>query len=1137
MRVMVAVLLVLACTGCATVKDAWDAIIPGSPGSPESDDQAGAAGRPTPAGTGAHRVHSLDGAWSVWLDPGAVGLDEDWAAELSEGRTPAGASGGELTLRVPGPLEGSRETLGYDGVAFYVREFVAPPHPQGARVTLRFDQVNHSCRVWLDGMFLGSHEGGYDAFSLDASGRLRPGARQRLVVMVIDPGGTPVHGLTLKTTPHSKESWYENHGGLLGSVSLAIDDDWVVERLQLVPDPRAGALDVALSLLAPFGIGPHPLKLEVSIRADGEDDVLASRSIRLPHAAGRMLTREMRLEVPEPRAWSPEDPQLYALTVELNGERTATRRFGFRTIEVAGGDILLNGERRVLKGVLYQPHHTGWSGVTPSAEQLEREVLDILDTGFDLVRVHVRPAAEAFLDAADRHGLLVLQEPAIGWVDDDPELLRRMKAELDWMVARDRHHPSIILWGVLNELSGKAYRSAEPLARHLAALDPERPVLVDSGGFLVGGRMLPPDGAGEPIAEMVDEHVYPPYPLPIEEREELVSLRGSGNDLVFVSEFGYGTLLDAEQALAGFTARGMELGDEAVKFRSYANLARRLADRGEPGGDPARRAQADLNQADAAEDMIEALRCNPDVDLLCYTQWRAASAESSAGLLAPWGEARPARERVRHALRPLLVVVQPEHPSVETGEAPRCRLVVVNDTGAPVSGELRLRTELHPPDGLQVAVASDWMGAPTFPEGVTTRTLELPVQERAGELRVQASLERPDDSLAVSTQRVVQVVAPPELTPGLGAVWAPGADARARAFLRHAGFRVVRGPDEPFAAALIARPEHLAEELTVDERLALWNLVWQGGAAVVLAISPGEGEQEEMLGGSRGIRTLTGLPVAPAIGAAPGNFMGRLHLARPEAGTDWTPLGRGDEVLSPRAMFVGPLPPGSEQRMITLGHLGNRIGAPEIVLPFGRGRFHLIGVPLLDIVGDRVDPRRDARLAHAVRGALQWSARNLPDGERVTPDPLLASDAAALDLGLELIDRVIALGDRASPITSAGQGTEPRLPPGPAAALALRNRAIEALLDGRREDCFTTLRTAVEQVWTEDLQRFLALEAVVLDQLAVRVDAETDEGWDLAYDAVEMWARAIALWYAGDAETALDWLGRAELHLGTEAGA
>lgn len=1125
---MGAVLISTASAGCASWSEAWTVF-----------DRA-----PVAAADSAPDVHqelSLNGEWTVWLDPGAVGLEQDWAATLSDGRVPADAPGEALTLRVPGPLEGSIPSLGYDGVAFYVREFVAPPHAPGSRATLHFGQVNHSCRVWLDGMFLGSHQGGYDAFGLDASGRLQPGARHRLVVMVIDPGATPVNGLTLKATPHAKESWYENHGGLLGPVTLAIDDDWVVETLQIVPDPRQGVLDVVLSLLPPARLGPHPLRLELSICAVGaEETVLTHRSIRLPHATGRRLAREMQLAVPDPRPWSPEQPQLYQLSVEANGHLLATRRFGFRTIQIVAGDLLLNGKRRVLKGVLYQPHHTGQGGVTPDAESLEQEVLDILDTGFNLVRVHVRPAAEAFLEAADRHGLLVLQEPAIGWVNADPELPRRMRAELDWMVARDRHHPSIILWGVLNELSGKAYRHAELLARHLARLDPERPVLVDSGGFLVGGRMLPPGGADDPLNRMVDSHAYPPYPLPIKEREQLASLRGVGHDLVFVSEFGYGTLLDAERALDGFAARGIAFSDEMVKFRSYASLARRLAKRGEPGGDRARLIDAAENQADAAEDMIEALRSNPDVDLLCYTQWRAASSESSAGLLGPWGRARPARDRVRHALRPLLLSLQPERPSVEQGENLRCRLVVVNDTGAPVSGELSLRSELLPTDGPGPRVDEQRLGESMFPEGVSTRSVELPVQDYAGVLRLTASLERVGAPAEISTAREVVVVAPSSPPDGLGAVWAPGADARARAFLRHAGFRVVGGPSEPIAAALIARPERLAEELSFQDQLALWSLVWQGGTAVVLMHDPGDSEQGRLLGMSRGIRTLTGLPIAPAIGSAPGNFMGRLHLSRSEDGSeagDWVALGRGDEVFSPLAMFVGALPDGAEQRLITLGYLGNRLGAPEIVLPFGRGRFHLIGLPLLDIVGDRVDPRRDARLARAVLGALQWSAKHLPAGTPTMPAGILPLDAQPISYGMSLIDRVVALGDRASAITSASRGSEPRLPEGPAAALVVRQRAIEALVEGRREEGLTLLREAVESVWSEDVQRFLALEQVVLDLLAERADDESQAGWDLAYDAVEMWGQAVAAWFAGEVEPALDWLGRAEQRLvgGTDA--
>src|SRR5262249_1045665 len=149
------------------------------------------------------------------------------------------------------------------------------------------------------------------------------------------------------------------------------------------------------------------------------------------------------------------------VTLAADGDTLVQRSVGFRTLAIEGGDFLLDGVRRTLKGVLWQPHFTGTGGGLPTDAQLQSTARAMKEAGFDLVRAHVRPAPPAFLDECDRIGLLVLEEPAIGWVDDDPALLPRLQHEVSWMVERDRHHPSIVLWGVLNELSGRAYRYAD----------------------------------------------------------------------------------------------------------------------------------------------------------------------------------------------------------------------------------------------------------------------------------------------------------------------------------------------------------------------------------------------------------------------------------------------------------------------------------------------------------------------------------------------------------------------------------------------------------------------------------------------------------------------------------------------------
>ena len=1133
---------------------------------------------------------SLDGVWQVWLDPGAVGLDAHWAEDLAAGRRPASAPSDPLELVVPGPLECSIATREYDGVSFWVREFRAPGGLRDARVRLRFGQVNYACRAWLDGAPLGEHEGGYDAFELDASGRLDDRGPHRLVVMVIDPGAAPVLGLTLRTTPHSKESWYENTGGLLGSVALLCDRGFVAPSLAVRADPASGAIDVAGPLVAPPLEDERPAVVRVAItvrdpaataadsalerlagrppsgNATASSTPLAVQELDVPVGSDGRAQLEARLFVLEPRAWSPESPQLYEVTVEADGRAVDSRHVGFRSVSIERGNLLINGRRRVLKGVLWQPHFPATGGVTPPAAELEREAAEILATGFNLVRAHVRPAPPAFLDAADRLGLLVLEEPAIGWVEDDPALLPRLQHELDWMVARDAHHPSIILWGVLNELSGKAYRYARELTAHLAALDGTRPVLEDSGSFFGDGRVIPPLTAdpaepGEPGGEarerrMIDRHLYPPWPLPTEWRDQMARV-GARDELVFVSEYGYGTLPDTVAAVAGFRERG-RMDEERLRFESYAATARRANASGEAWRPTGWVAEAAVEQADAAEDMTEALRSNPALDLLCYTQWRAVSSECSAGLLEPWGQSRPARERMRHALRPLLAAVQPDRMSVAAGEDVACRVAIVNDTGVPLRARPLLHWTFESASGRtegDVAIGTQADGTLDLPPGVTPMDVSMAGRESAGALTLVANLLDTDGHVVESsTARVVTVVAPGAPLPsgwlaqpggfaGGGrawpapTIWAPPGDDAARDFLRRRGQQVFLPTPAGASVALISRPESLGEALSVDEQVALWSLVHRGGAAIVMLSDPADDPQAARLGQRGGMRTLTALPVPATVAAAAGNFMARLHLSGPPEQP--RVLGRGNEDVSPSAMVLGDVgPPGAEPQVITLGHLGNRLGAPVERVPFGSGSITLVGLPLLQPIGRDIEPSRDALLAGLLGRARSEAREHLPpsDGDpaAATPAPLPPESAEELAGRLRALDRLVAFGDRAS--TLLGLAAQGKLPDRVAALPAARTQALVALIEGRADDARGVLAGTLEPLWTPETQGVLALEDEVLALLGDRAAAAGRGNWDAAYDAIEPWARGVVAWFNGDTPGALQWLAQARGTLEVRAG-
>ncbi len=1123
----------------------------GAPPGPEAEPAEPRAVAPWVPGPPANLTRvDLAGTWQAWLDPGAVGLRDDWTTDLTQRRPPATAPGSAFALQVPGPIEATEGTLLYDGLFWLARDVEVPDAAPGTRAALAFDQVNDVCRAWWDGDDLGEHEGGYDAFAFELSAQQASPGVHRLVLMVLDTGPLETLGRRLPAVPHAKEDWYENFGGVVGTVSLELRRGWVATELLLLARGAPNELDVSLRLAAPRGTGgglaPVTLRAEGSVDGRRVADLGAwSGPARIAPDGTADVHATLALDSWAPR-WSPESPALLELHVAVDGARVATRRFGLRHFEARDGDLLLDGRRRVLKGVLWQPHFTGYAGMTPTAGELEAEAHAMRAAGFDLVRAHVRPAPPAFLDACDRAGLMVLEEPAIGWVEDDPGLPPRLQREVEWMVRRDGHHPSIVMWGLLNELSGRAYRHADALVARVAELDPTRAVLRDSGGFL-GARFRPAGAAAE--EPLTDAHLYPPWPLPPDRRDELATLGAGAPGPTLASEFGYGSLLDADLAVEGFQARSVR-SEESGRFRSFARLAQRARESGEaltalaPGGDWQDEAAAE--QAAALVDMADALRSGPDLDLLCVTQWRAASAESSAGLLDPWGEERPALAALREALAPLRVSVLPERPTWLAGDEVRARVALVNDSGAARSGHATLQWTMR--SGAREAQGTLELGAVDVPPGVSGRdvTLALPADAPAsGTLVLVARLAAAE--VHVSAPAHVTLVEPPALPADLQAalgplpqprVWAPPLEAEARDFLLRHGLLAER----PYRAsvALLSHPERLGSGLSFDERMALWTTVLRGGVAVVLLADPAADDMGKLTGAARGVRTLFELPRPVAVTPAGGHFSGRFHVLLTHGGARL--LGRGDEVLSPVAMVAGEPPAGSRARLVTLGFLGNAIGEPWLEVPFGAGAVQVIGLPLLAPVRGAPDPLREQWLAQRLHDALREATLGAPARRaaweeatgRTLPEtwtPLPPGEAEDLRRGFALLDQLVAMGDRATPYL--GGGEEPALPQPLQELLARRLDALTQLLLGDSPAARETLRAAVEPLWTEETRAFLASEARVLEALS-GLAAEGPGAWDRAWEGVNAWSRSLSAWFGGRRGEAFDWLGRATVVLGLD---
>jgi beta-glucuronidase len=329
----------------------------------------------------------------------------------------------------------------YQGLVWYQRHFTVHPTP-GKRRFLRFGAANYTARVFLNGKPVGEHEGGFTPFAFDVTDMVRDGDNQ--ITVGVDSEATP------HTVPPPVTDW-ENYGGITRGIRLIevprtfVDDAWV----RLTRDGRIAA-DVHLD-------GPDAANRAVTLHIPGLGVSLAGRT----DARG-----DWRGSAVAPRAlvrWSPDTPRLYHVTVEA-GEDRWRDRVGFRTVEVRGADILLNGKPVFLRGVSLHEEELGLDPARTMTPAAARALLSEAKGGLhaNFVRLAHYPHDEATTRMADELGLLVWSEVPVYWRIDwgDPHTLATARAMLADNIRRDRNRAAIAVWSVANETPVSDARNA-----------------------------------------------------------------------------------------------------------------------------------------------------------------------------------------------------------------------------------------------------------------------------------------------------------------------------------------------------------------------------------------------------------------------------------------------------------------------------------------------------------------------------------------------------------------------------------------------------------------------------------------------------------------------------------------------------
>jgi len=320
----------------------------------------------------------------------------------------------------------------YQGLMWYQRTFPAPAARKG-RYFLRFGAANYSTVVYLNGKPVGRHEGGFTPFAFEVTKLLRAGDNQ--ITVGVDAQATEA------TVPPPVTDW-ENYGGITRPIRLIstpdtyVDDAWV--RLT-----RDGQLAVDAHLDG-VQAGNHAIRLKIAaLGVDLAGTTDAKGNWRTTVAAPRALVR-----------WSPEQPKLYDVTI-ASGDDQWRDRIGFRTIEVRGPDILLNGKPIFLRGISLHEEELGAEptrAMTPAAARaLLSEIKDGLHGNY--VRLAHYPHSEVMTRLADEMGIIVWSEVPVYWrvAWSNPDTLATARNMIAENIIRDRNRASIAIWSVANE--------------------------------------------------------------------------------------------------------------------------------------------------------------------------------------------------------------------------------------------------------------------------------------------------------------------------------------------------------------------------------------------------------------------------------------------------------------------------------------------------------------------------------------------------------------------------------------------------------------------------------------------------------------------------------------------------------------
>ena len=453
---------------------------------------------------------NLNGLWSYSITPLAANEPTAWDGEIL------------VPFAIESALSGVQKSLTKNDILWYKRTFTIPSSWSGKRVMLNFGAVDWSADVYVNGILVGNHTGGYAPFSLDITSALKKG-EQSVTVRVWDPTDS-VHNPVGKQRINPTGIWYTAVSGIWQTVWLeALSKVNHIEKITTECDVVRGELYVDALCADNNGT----LQIEVK---DGDSVVSTTTTL-----CGVRAT----LPIENAKLWSPDSPHLYDLSISLiQGGKVVDKvnsyaaMRSFSTIRDAQGHLrmTLNGEPIFMYGPLDQGWWPDGLYTAPTDEALLSDIELTKELGFNTIRKHIKVEPARWYYHCDRLGIIVWQDmPCLalypndtkgGWGRNnigggsDSPVSREEKNRYykEWAEIMDalRFFPSIGVWVPFNEAWGQF--DTEKVAEWTANNDPTRLVNAASGGNL---RLC---------GDILDIHNYPAPAMPFYSSDFVVVL-------------------------------------------------------------------------------------------------------------------------------------------------------------------------------------------------------------------------------------------------------------------------------------------------------------------------------------------------------------------------------------------------------------------------------------------------------------------------------------------------------------------------------------------------------------------------------------------------------------------------------------